>query len=284
MAERTGVLPWHRHAGAFDIASVRDEDVAPEQLLFLQANESMRNPFNGLKARWQHIRQRLLGLTESDVLCRDQRAVVSVLRLYRPPGGSATISYRRSADTEGGGEFTLFGVGFGAGGSVDLSSVLDFTADETDLELLLHLPVTVTRRWNLRTGISLLQIDLAGDERSVGYELRSFADSDSSFDPDNYDRLDWQVLKTILLAGSSSSEMVRWTYPDVRCETYWHGSLDARLLPVPDTSIKIGIRCRTTVAHSASFSLPHGQNYVFYAPAGETVLAPRCAALAPAEP
>lgn len=279
-----GVLPWHPHPGAFDLVAIPEEEIATKQLEFLHVSDAVRGPFADMKAKWHGLRQRLRGLTESEVLCREHQATISILRLYRPPGGNAAVSYRKSVSIGRAAAFTIFGVGFGAGGSTDLSSALNFTADETNLEMLLHLPVTAVRHLNPRTGVSLLRIDLGGQNQSVSYELRSFDEPPPKFDLDDYDRLEWQVLKRILLAESKASEMVTWTYPDVAREAYWHGKLDASPLPLSTASIKVEIKCRRADAYSAKFSLPHGKNYVFFSPAGETVIAPLCASLTPSEP
>lgn len=272
-----GFSPWQPHPGAFNLMAIPDNRVSVEQLQFLGVSDALRGPLDDLRGKWRGMRHRLQGLTESEVLCREARGTISVVRLYRPPGGNAAISYRRSAGIDASAAFTIFGVGFGAGGSVDLSSVLDFTADETNLEMLLHLPVTAVRHRDPRTGLSLLQIDLASHDECISYELRSFDEPPPQFDVDDYDRLEWQVIKKIILSQSRATEMVTWTYPDAVREAYWHGELNATLLPASIASAKVAIKCGRGDAYSVKFSMPHGNSYVFFSPAGETVIAPLCA-------
>src|SRR5881396_353997 len=96
-----GAVGWEIHPGAFDLMNIPEEQLDNQKLRFLQESDATRglpggpgagggtHPPARLIERWRRLRNRLQGFTESEVLCRDEPATISLLRLYRPPGGWA---------------------------------------------------------------------------------------------------------------------------------------------------------------------------------------------------
>jgi hypothetical protein len=263
--------------GAFDLVA-RGEDVGEEELAVLREGEVARGvSLDGLRERWARIRDRLAGLRSEEVLCTDAEATISVFLLAPPPGGRASISYRqeRAAGHDAG--LKLFGVGFGAGGTVTLGSALDFTADEQPLELLLHVRATATRYVDSRRDQSLVRADISALDGAVDYEIRVIDDSGGmpGFDPG--DPLRWQLEKRVLLAESRGSEPVTFTYPEVARRASWNAGLAIpAIASAAGLELDVRMSCESTEAYGVEFELQHGHDYAFYAPAGESVIVPYC--------
>jgi hypothetical protein len=276
-AATRGRVPIAAIPSAFDLAE-RD-DVADEELAFLAAGATTRGmSLGGLRERWTRVRGRLSGLREEEVLWSDEPAAVAALRVFPPAGGSVAISYRQDQTMSGDASLKLFGVGFGGGVTAQIGSALAFTVDDAPLELVLHVRASGRRYRDERRNLSLTRVDFLPGDGGMDFEIRKI--SSPPPDPVAGGAL-WTLEKRLLLARSSGSEPVEFTYPEVARTASWNAGV-----AVPSIAAAAGleldarITCESTSAYEVTFRLAHGKDYGFYAPPGEQVMVPYCGELA----
>jgi hypothetical protein len=260
---------------AFELAE-RDE-VTDEELDFLAVRAATRGELlDGLRGRWERVRNRLSGLREEEVLWTDEPAAVTALRVFPPPGGSVSISYRQDQTVSGEGSLKLFGVGFGGGVTAHIGSALGFTVDDVPLELVLHVRARGKRYRDDKRNASVTRVDFLPHDGGMDFEIRTI----STPAPDLAGGTLWTLEKRLLLARSSGAEPVEFTYPEKARTASWNAGV-----AVPSIAAAAGLElearmtCESTSAYEVTFRLAHGKDYGFYAPPGEQVMVPYCAEL-----
>jgi hypothetical protein len=268
-----GRIPASPIPSGFELAE--REAVTDEDLAFVPPAATDRGvSLDDLRERWSRVRNRLSGLRETEVLWANESAAVTALRVFPPPGGSVSITYRQDQTLSGEGSLKLFGVGFGRGMTARVGSALAFTVDDAPLELVLHVRATGRRYADERRNLSVTRVDFLPDDGGVDFEIRRI-----SSPPPNVLASGplWTLEKRLLLARSSGSEPVEFTYPEVARTASWNAGVAVpSIAAAAGLELEARISCESSRAYDVTFKLAHGKDYGFYAPSGEQVMVPYC--------
>lgn len=248
--------------------SLRDDQPAFEQIQL----HSLTRGDSGekLRQRWQSFLRRFRKLKPVQTLVDHQPIWVSLFNLYVPAEGKAQITYKQVDNIQSGPELKILGSGFGGGLNMVLSEVHSFNAEGIGKSLQIRLLVTAI---HYASDEGDDQVRLEAELPAEALEFR-ILDLPSPATPTAWDSSQWQILHKVNLTGANKG-LYTWQRDKTK-EANW--KVDAGI-PVPESlGVKLSWTLKLTRSESFSvkYEIPYGNEYIFYQPNTEILLAPLC--------
>jgi hypothetical protein len=238
---------------AADIVQVIGEERLPGSLGFA-------TDLGYFRQRWGELLDRLHGYRRQEVILDNEPALMPIIDLYCPHGGSASLTYTRDIALGANAEISLLGPGFGNGYRLSLTESLTFDTVSVAKRLYVGVALTVTR-YQDGSKVDRFRFDVNAPQGPVQEEIRDLDLEDDdpvltgSFNPEF-----WIARQILTLRSATTGQGSTFTRK-AKSESEWQVKIgDIPLLSQLGIKAAFKLKCAGADAIEYTFVLPYGHN------------------------
>jgi len=260
---------WKSTPSLYELEAANELSETQPALEQIQAYGLTRGESNtGLGELWRAFLRRFRKLEPVRTLVDRQPIWFPLIDLYVPRGGKAAMTYKREAELESGPELKILGSGFSGGLTTQFSDTSGFSAEGLGKSYQMKILVTAIL-YESEDGDQQVRLEPALAGEAPEYQV---IDLPAPQPPACLESPDWSVIYKLKLSGASQG-----TYTWQREKVFGANWKVAAGIPIPESlgfTLNWSVKVSQSEAFEVKYEIPYGQNYIFYQPSRDVLLAP----------